>query len=103
MKVTIQSVKFDADRKLIEFVEQKIGRLDRFIERVTSAEVTLKLDKDHDLGNKVAVIRLAVPGEELLAEVRSRSFEEAVDLAIDAIKKQIDKYKEKSVGEGRRG
>jgi putative sigma-54 modulation protein len=95
MKVTIQSVRFDADRRLTEFVEQKLAKLDRFVERVTSADVTLRLDRDHELGNKVAAIRLAVPGEELLAEARSKSFEEAVDMAIDAIKKQIDRYKEK--------
>ena len=56
MNVQIQAVKFDADRKLIEFVEAKMAKLDRFIERATGADVILKLDKDNEKGNKVAII-----------------------------------------------
>lgn len=95
MNVQIQSVKFDADQKLLDFVEAKLEKLDRFIERSTGAEVILKLDKDPERGNKVAIIRIEVPGNDLIAEHRSSSFEESVDSAIDAIKKQIDKHKEK--------
>lgn len=95
MNVQIQAVKFDADRRLIEFVEAKLAKLDRFVERATGADVILKLDKDNDKGNKVAVIRLEVPGDDLVAESRSKSFEESVDNAIDALKKQIEKHKER--------
>lgn len=94
MNVNIQAVKFDADKKLIDFIESKMTKLDRFIERSTSAEVILKLDKDHENGNKVATIRIDVPGDNLVAESRSKTFEEAVDTAIDALKRQIEKYKE---------
>ena len=59
MNVQIQSVKFDADRKLVEFVEHKMDKLDRFVERAIGADVILKLDKDHELGNKVATINLS--------------------------------------------
>lgn len=95
MNIQIQSVKFDADQKLIEFVEHKIGKLDRMNDTTTSAEVTLKLDKDNDLGNKVAVVRLAVPGDDLVAERRSKSFEESVDMCVDALKRQIERYKDR--------
>jgi len=95
MNIRIQSVKFDADKKLLDFAEKRIEKLDRFIERVTLADVTLKLDKDHDSGNKVAMIRLDVPGEALVAEFRSKSFEESIDEAVDALKKQIEKHKAK--------
>ena len=87
MNVQIQSVKFDADRKLVEFVEHKMDKLDRFVERAIGA------DKDHELGNKVATINLHIPGDDLVAESRGKSFEEAVDLSIEALKRQIDKYK----------
>ena len=93
MNVQIQAVKFDADRKLIEFVEAKMAKLD--IERATGADVILKLDKDNEKGNKVAIIRIEVPGDDLVAEARSKSFEESVDNAIDALKKQIEKHKER--------
>jgi putative sigma-54 modulation protein len=95
MNVQIQSVKFDADQKLVDFVEAKISKLDRFVERATGADVILRLDKDHDRGNKVAIIKLEVPGDDLVAEFRSKSFEESVDGALEAIKKQIEKHKER--------
>lgn len=95
MNVQIQSVKFDADKKLIDFVEAKMAKLDRFIERATSAEVVMRLDKDPEHGNKVVTIKIVVPTETLVAEYRSKSFEESVDGAIDAIKRQVDKVKEK--------
>lgn len=95
MNVQIQSVKFDADKRLVEFVQSKIDKLDRFAERSTGAEVILKLDKDHEKGNKVATITLHMPGEELVADHRAKTFEEAVDEAIDAIKRQLDRFKTK--------
>ncbi len=98
MNVQIQSVKFDADKKLLEFVELKMAKLDRFADRATGAEVILKLDKDHEKGNKVATITLSMPGDELVAEGRSQRFEEAVDEAIDALKRQLEKFKEKAYG-----
>ena len=95
MNVHIQSVKFDADSKLIEFVEAKMAKLDRFADRSTGADVILKLDKDHDMGNKVATITLHMPGEDLVAEHQAKTFEESVDEAIDALKRQLDKFKGK--------
>ena len=95
MNVKIQSVKFDADIKLIEFVETRMAKLGRFAESATSIEVTLKLEKDNEKGNKVASIKLEMPGNELFAEHKSKSFEESIDENIDALKKQIEKYKEK--------
>lgn len=96
MKVNIQSVRFDADKRLIEFVENKMSKLDRFAERATGADVILKLDKDHEKGNKVATVTLHLPGNDLVAEEQAKSFEEAVDCAIDALKRQIEKAKAKA-------
>jgi putative sigma-54 modulation protein len=95
MNIKIQSVKFDADKKLIDFIENKVAKIDRFIDNIVSVDVTLKLDKDYDNGNKVATIRVTVPGDELVAERQCKSFEEAVDAGLDAIRNQVDKYKEK--------
>lgn len=95
MNVQIQSVKFDADKKLIEFVEARIAKMERFVERSIGTEVILKLDKDHERGNKVATIRIEVPGDDLVAEQRGKTFEEAVDNAVEALKKQIDRHKER--------
>lgn len=95
MNVKIQSVKFDADKKLVDFIQAKVSKMERFVEDILSAQVTLKIDKDEELGNKVAVVKFDVAGGELVAERRSKSFEESIDLCLDAIKNQIDKFKEK--------
>ena len=95
MNVKIQSVKFDADQKLIDFIQAKMNKLDLFAENTISAEVIMKLDKDIERGNKVVTIKLIVPGGDLVADYRSKSFEESVDEAIDALKKQIEKHKER--------
>ncbi len=95
MNIQIQSVKFDADKQLINFIETKLAKLDRFADNSTGADVILKIDKDNDKGNKVATITLRIPGDDLVAERRAKTFEEAVDESIDALKKQIEKAKEK--------
>lgn len=95
MNVKIQSVKFDADKKLIDFTEGKLAKLERFAEDVILADVIMKLDKDNDNGNKVVNVRLEVPGDVLVSESRSKSFEESVDECIDALRKQIEKRKGK--------
>lgn len=93
MNVNIQTVKFDADKRLVEFVEHKLGKMDRFADRSTGADVVLKLDKDFEKGNKVATITLHMPGTDLISEQRAKTFEEAIDLAIDALKRQNEKLK----------
>ena len=95
MNVKIQSVKFDADQKLVDFIQLKLSKIGRFADNILSADVTLKIDKDDEAGNKVAIVKIDVAGDELLAERCCKTFEEAIDLCLDAIKKQIDKYKEK--------
>ena len=95
MNVKIQAVKFDADKRLVDFIQAKMDKMDRFVERAIGAQVTLRIDKDDEQGNKVAIVKIDVAGDELLAERRCKTFEEAIDLCLDAIKKQIDKYKEK--------
>ena len=95
MEVKIQSVKFDASKQLIEFVEKKMSRLERFEDGSTGVDVVLKLDKDSEKGNKVALVTLHVPGGDIVSEQRARTFEEAVDLALDALKRQIEKRKDR--------
>ena len=96
MDVNVQSVHFKADQKLIDFCEKRINKLDSFFEGFIGAEVILKLDKDEEHENKVAEIKISVPANEyLFAKKQAKTFEEAVDLAIDALRKQIDKFKMK--------
>lgn len=95
MEIRIQSVKFDADKKLIEFIETKVAKMERFSDDIISADVTLKLEKDNEVGNKIATVKLAIPGNDAIAERKAKSFEEAVDQCLDALKKQLEKHKDK--------
>ena len=95
MDIKIQSLKFDASKQLIEFIEKKLSRLERFAENPTGVDVVLRLEKDDEKGNKVALVTLHVPGGDILTEQRARTFEEAIDEALDVIKRHIDKRKDK--------
>ena len=97
MKVMINSVHFKADSKLEEFITQKVEKLCAKYSEVISAEVTLKLDNTDTPENKIADIRLVLRGDDLYASKQSKSFEDSVDACIDALKKQLEKYKGKTV------
>ncbi len=95
MKLTIQSLHFDASQQLKDFTTQKVNKLDHFFDGIISAEVVFSLDKADDTENKVTKISLAVPQENLIAEKQCKTFEEGVDTACDVLRRQLLKYKEK--------
>jgi putative sigma-54 modulation protein len=98
MTLKIQSVHFDADKKLLDFVEERINKLKHLHEGIISNDVTLRLDKSSDADNKVAEIKLHIAGHDLFAKKQSKTFEEAFDATVDALKVQIIKHKEKIQG-----
>ncbi len=95
MKVVINAVKFSPEEKLQNFVNEKVGKLERLLPEVLQADVTLKVDKPETNNNKIADIRLVVRGNDLFVTKQADSFEEAVMLSVDALKTQIGKFKEK--------
>ncbi len=98
MNVQIHSVRFDADKKLIDFVQQKLGKLSLLGEAIVNAEVYLRLDNDQEHENKISEIKLDLSGGPVFARKQSKSFEEATDDAVDALKKQITRHKQKKRG-----
>jgi putative sigma-54 modulation protein len=88
-------VHFDAAEKLESFINLKVGKLSQFYDGILSAEVVLRLDKSDSLENKVSEVTLDIPGNNLFSKKQSKTFEEAVDLACEALRKQLDKRKEK--------
>ena len=95
MNVNIQTVHFNADSKLIGFVNQK---LNNFNDRIIRVNVFLKLDNVvHALKDKIAEIRVHVPGHNFFVKSTSKSFEESFDDALDSMIIQIKKNKEKKV------
>lgn len=95
MKINVSSVHFNADQKLLDFIDQKIKKLAVLYEDIISCEVILRLDTNDELGNKITEIKLVLPGGELFAKKQCKSFEEAADQSIDALKRQIAKHKVK--------
>ena len=96
MEIRIKAIHFDATAKLEEFINKKAQKLARRNEKIASFDVTLKVVKPETAMNKEASIKLTVPNsEDLFASKVADSFEEAVDLAIDALDRQLVKLKEK--------
>ncbi len=95
MEINIQSIKFDATDKLQEYIQKKASKLTKKIDAITAVEVILKVVKPESTNNKQADIKVFVPQAELFATKISDTFEQSVDEALDAIEKQIEKYKEK--------
>lgn len=97
MKLQMHSIHFDADRKLLDYIQKKAEKLDTFYDRITGGEVFLRLNKDSvNHANKVLEIKLSVPGNTLFVKETSSSFEAAADEAVEALKTQLKKFKEKN-------
>jgi len=95
MNIQIHSVKFDADSKLLSFIDQKVKKLSQFSSDIISVEVFLRVIKDQEKENKLVEIKIEYPRGPLFAKKQSKTFEEATDNVIEALKKQITKQKEK--------
>lgn len=95
MDIKVQAVHFTADQKLIDYVESKVSKLNLFNDHIVTAEVFLRLDNTTDVDNKIGEIKLHLPGKELFAKKQAKSFEEAIDLSSEALRKQVLKEKEK--------
>ena len=95
MKLNIQSIHFDADQKLLDVIQVKTDKLDQFFDRIVSGEVFLRVVKSDNRENKLVEIKLIVPGNDLFASKRAASFEEAVDEAVEALRRQVKKLKER--------
>jgi putative sigma-54 modulation protein len=99
MRVKINSVHFKTDKKLDDFISEKMDKLLSLHDNIIGSEVTLRVDNTDSPANKIAEIKLMVPGSDLFARKQSKSFEEATDTAVEALRRQLTKRKEKMRGE----
>lgn len=96
MNVNVQSIHFDADRKLLTFIKDRLSKLGQFHDNILSADVFLRLEHDGDRReNKVVDIRLAVPGREHFAKRTAKTFEEAATDTVEALRSQVERTKER--------
>jgi putative sigma-54 modulation protein len=97
MKLQMHSIHFDADSKLLDFVQKKTNKLDTFYDRIIDGEVFFRLNKDAAKENKIVEIKINIPGNQLFASEQSSTFEEATDTAVQALKRQLLKFKDKKI------
>ncbi|TXI16066.1 MAG: ribosome-associated translation inhibitor RaiA [Pedobacter sp.] len=95
MKVRVQSIRFTAGSRLLNFVQKKADKLEQFYDRIIGAEVYMKLENAESESNKITEIKLIIPGNDLFAKEQCKSFEEATDRAVESLRRQIMRHKEK--------
>ena len=98
MEIQIHSVRFDADKKLLDFIQVKVNKLLQYRDDILAADIFLRLINVQDDNNKMVEIKLDIPRNPLFAKKQSKTFEEATDIAIDALRRQITKQKGKRRG-----
>lgn len=95
MKVNVQTPGFDADIKLVSFIEKKLIKLEQFYDKIIFADVFLKLENTSNPENKVVEVLLSIPGDDLIVKKECKRFEIGIDDCVQALERQIKKRKEK--------
>lgn len=98
IKTVVNSTNFDADVKLINFIQDRINKVGQFFEGIVEADVYLKVENNHEIENKTVEIRLLIPGHDLFAKKTAKNFEAATDEVTEALRRQARKRKEKVRG-----
>ena len=96
MMIQTQSLHFTADEKLLEFIDKKVGKLEQFYDRIIDADVILRLEHTGQVQDKIVELKINVPGATFVSKETSKTFEESIDMASDALKKQLIRHKEKN-------
>lgn len=95
MKVHTQSVNFNADQKLIDFIQKRMDKLDNYYDKVIKTNVFLKVENTSGKENKIFEARVIIPGDSIVVKKVCKTFEEGVDSAMDSMERQLKKRKEK--------
>ena len=95
MKVSVHAVNFTIDKKLTYFVQERMDKLEKYYDKVVSADVFLKVEKTSDKENKIVEVKINVPGDDFLVKKQCKTFEEAVELSAESLERMLLKRKEK--------
>lgn len=95
MKVNTQSVNFNAGKKLIDFIQKRMDKLDLFYDKVIQSDVYLKVENTSGKENKIFEVRVTVPGDSFIVKKQCKTFEEGADMAVSSLERQLKKRKEK--------
>lgn len=95
MKVNVNAVGFSVDRKLVDFIQQRLDKLEKYYDKIVSSDVFLKVEKTSEKENKVVELKIHVPGDDFMVKKQCKSFEEATELAAESVERLLVKRKEK--------
>jgi len=95
MKVSVHAVNFNVDGKLVDFIQQRMDKLEKYYDKIVSADVFLKVENISEKENKIAEIKIHVPGDDFMVKKQCKSFEEAVESCAESAERLLLKRKEK--------
>jgi putative sigma-54 modulation protein len=95
MKVNVHAVNFTVDRKLVDFIQGRMEKLEKYYDKIVSFDVFLKVEKTSDKENKVVEIKVHVPGDDFMVKKQCKTFEEGVELSAESLERLLVKRKEK--------
>ncbi|GAA4766343.1 MULTISPECIES: ribosome hibernation-promoting factor, HPF/YfiA family [Flavobacterium] len=95
MKVNVHAVNFNVDKKLVDFIDVRVNKLEKYFDKIVSSDVFLKVERTSDKENKIVEAKIIVPGDEFIVKKQCKSFEEGVELASEAMERLLLKRKEK--------
>ncbi len=95
MKVNVHAVNFNVDKKLVDFIEERFHKLEKYYDRVVTSDVFLKVEKTSEKENKIVEAKIIVPGDEFVVKKQCKTFEEGIELASESLERLLVKRKEK--------
>ena len=95
MKVNVHAVNFTVDGKLVDFIQERMDKLEKYYDKVVSSDVFLKVEKTSDKENKIVEIKIHVPGDDFMVKKQCKTFEEATEQSAEASERLLVKRKEK--------
>ncbi|OIQ21048.1 MAG: ribosomal subunit interface protein [Flavobacterium sp. MedPE-SWcel] len=95
MKVNVHAVNFSVDHKLVGFVQARLDKLEKYYDKIVYSDVFFKLDNTNGKANKIAEVKINVPGDEFMVKKQCKTFEEAVELAAGSMERLLVKRKQK--------
>jgi len=95
MKVNVHAVNFAVDKKLIDFIHLRMGKLEKYYDKIISSDVFLKVEKTSEKENKIVEVKIHVPGDDFLVKKQCKTFEEAVEISAESLERLLIKRKEK--------
>lgn len=95
MKVSVHAVNFTVDKRLVDFIQERLDELEKYYDKVVSADVFLKVEKTSEKENKIVEVKINVPGDEFLVKKQCKTLEEALELSAESLQRMLVKRKEK--------